>query len=46
VCRYILRWNIQIKANLPPSAEPAIDAVLSSCQILVGIIDAESPPPT
>lgn len=45
LCRYILRWNIQIKAHLPPTAAPAVDAVLSACQILVGIIDEEIPPP-
>jgi hypothetical protein len=45
MCRYILRWNIQIKGHLPPTAAPAVDAVLESCQILVAIIDGEIPPP-
>jgi len=44
VCRYILRWNIQIKANLPAPAAEAVDAVLEACQILIAIIDGELPP--
>lgn len=45
LCHYILRWNIQIKANLPPTAAPAVDAVLDACQILIAIVDGEIPPP-
>lgn len=44
VCRYILRWNVQIKDNLPGPAAPAVDAVLEACQALIEIIDGELPP--
>jgi len=39
VCRYILRWNVQIKANLPPTAAPAVDAVVEACQVLIDIVN-------
>lgn len=44
LCRYILRWNVQIKAHLPAPAAPAVDAVLTSCQVLIAIVDGEIPP--
>lgn len=43
VCRYILRWNIQIKANLPSNAAAAVDAVVTACQILDAIVQEEIP---
>jgi len=46
VCRYILKWNIQIKANLPPTAAPAVDAVVTACQTLAVIVDEAIPDPT
>lgn len=46
-CRYMLRWQIQIKANLGGgSAEAAFDATLAACQALVVILDALIPDPT
>lgn len=45
LCHYILRWNIQIKGNLPAPAAPAVDAVLDACQILIAIVNDEYPPP-
>jgi len=44
MCRYILRWNVQIKSYLPDTAAPAVDAALEACQILLAIVDGEIPP--
>ena len=46
ICRYILRWNVQIKANLPGPASAAVDAVLEACQLLLVIVEGELPPNT
>jgi len=46
VCKYILRYNVQIKANLPSNAAPAVDAVVTACQVLGAIVDGEIPDPT
>lgn len=43
VCRYILRWNDKIKGNLPPEAEPLVDAVVTACQALAVYVDEAIP---
>jgi len=43
VCRYILKYNLQIKANLPPTAGPAVDAAVEACQVLAAIVDEAIP---
>lgn len=43
VCRYILKYNIQIKANLPSNAAPAVDACVTACQALAAIVDTAIP---
>lgn len=42
-CQYMLRNNIKIKAHLPPTAAPAIDACVEACQVVIVIIDGELP---
>lgn len=46
LCKYILRYNQQIKKNLPNNAAPAVDAVVTACQALAVIVDAQIPDPT
>lgn len=46
VCKYILRYNVQIKKNLPSNAAPAVDAVVTACQALSVIVDAAIPDPS
>jgi len=46
VCRYILRWNVQIKANIPEESAPLVDAVLAACQALeIVVVEAIGPRP-
>jgi len=47
VCRYMLRYQIQIKANLGGgSTEAAFDAALLACQTLLPLVEALITPPT
>lgn len=47
VCKYMLRWNSQIKGALGGgSAEAAFDAALAACQVLVPILEGLIPNPT
>lgn len=34
-CRYINRWNLQLKEFIPPSAVPLLDAVVDACEALL-----------
>lgn len=43
-CNYILQYKITIMKYLPPTAEPALDAVVTSCQVLAAIVSEEIPP--
>lgn len=43
-CNYILRYKVTIMKYLPPTAEPALDAVVTSCQVLSAIVSEEIPP--
>lgn len=42
-CNYILRYKVTIMKYLPPSAEAALDAVVTSCEVLSAIVAAELP---
>lgn len=47
VCKYMLRWEVQIKNALGGgSAEAAFDAVLTACQAFVVILEGIIPPHT
>jgi hypothetical protein len=47
VCKYMQRYETQIKANIGGGAtEAAFDAALAACQILVPLIEALITPPT
>lgn len=43
-CNYILRYKVTIMKYLPPTAEPALDAVVTACQVLAVIVADEIPP--
>jgi hypothetical protein len=45
LCKYMLRWEDLIKANLGGGApEAAFDAVLTACQDFVPLLEALIPP--
>lgn len=45
LCKYMLRWEVQIKANLGGGApEAAFDAALLACQDLLPLVEALIPP--
>lgn len=47
VCKYMLRWQTEIKAHLGGgSTEAAFDAALAACQVLIPLIEALIPDPT
>lgn len=35
VCRYIGRWNVKIRENLPPEAIPAFDNLSAACEAFI-----------
>jgi len=43
-CNYILRYKVTILKYLGDEAEPALDAVVSACQILSALVQEELPP--
>lgn len=46
-CKYMLRWEVQIKGALGGgSAEAAFDAVLAACQAMAVILEGIIPPHT
>ncbi len=47
VCKYMLRYDAQIRANLGGGAtEAAFDAALAACQVLIPLVEALIPNPT
>lgn len=47
VCKYMLRWQVQIKSTLGGgTAEAAFNATLAACQVLIPILDNLIPNPS
>jgi hypothetical protein len=47
VCKYMLKWQPQIKEHLGGGAnEAAYDACLTACQVLIAVLDVLIPNPS
>lgn len=46
-CKYIARWETQIRSALPEgSAQTALTAVVTACEVMEDILKATIPPKT
>ena len=39
VCGYILRWQKQLKENIPEEHWPKLDAVVTACEALEAVVE-------
>lgn len=38
ICKYIVRYNVQIKAHIPDAAKPKLDAIVDACNDFTELI--------